>query len=93
VLTILLRLSVRHHNPKPTKVFRNPQLYARELRDRMQAEGINRAELARGLGVSRARVTQWLDLLEMPEAAIEDALAKGDNWEHRLVTERMLRKS
>ena len=41
-----------------------------ELRDRMAAEGINRAELARRLGVSRARVTQWLDLLELPEEVL-----------------------
>jgi hypothetical protein len=64
-----------------------------ELRDRMVAEGINRAELARRLGMSRARVTQWLDLLELPERVIRDAQAKGDNWEHRLLTERILRKS
>ncbi len=62
-----------------------------ELRDRMLVEGINRAELARRLGVSRARVTQWLDLLEMPDEVIREARAKGDNWEHRLVTERELR--
>ncbi len=66
-------------------------IYATELRDRMLAEGINRAELARRLGVSRARVTQWMDLLELPEAVIRQARAKGDNWEHRLVTERMFR--
>ncbi|MDM7991979.1 MAG: helix-turn-helix transcriptional regulator [Candidatus Fermentibacter sp.] len=68
-------------------------IYAIELRDRMAAEGISRAELARRLGVSRTRVTQWFDLLELPEQVIKDALATGDNWKHRLVTERKLRGS
>jgi ParB-like chromosome segregation protein Spo0J len=74
-------------------VFRNPLLYARELRDRMLAEGINRAELARRVGVSRARVTQWLELLELPEKALRDAEALGDNWNRQLVTEREMRRS
>lgn len=77
--------------PKPSKTYRKPVIYAMELRDRMEAEGINRAELARRLGVSRVRVTQWLDLLELPQTEIKHACAKGDNWEHRLLTERGLR--
>lgn len=68
-------------------------VYAMEMRDRMLTEGINRAELARRLGVSRARVTQWLDLLELPEGTIREAVKKGDNWARRLMTERMLRRS
>jgi ParB-like chromosome segregation protein Spo0J len=82
---------VRHPNTKPAKTFRNPLLYARELQDRMQAEGINRAELARKLGMSRARVTQWLDLLELPEKALRDAEALGDNWNRQVLTEREIR--
>jgi ParB-like chromosome segregation protein Spo0J len=78
---------------KRIKVFRNPLLYARELRDRMLAEGINRAELARRLGMSRARVTQWLELLELPEEAQREAEAQGDNWNRRVMTERELRGS
>jgi ParB-like chromosome segregation protein Spo0J len=57
----------------------------------MQAEGINRAELARKLGMSRARVTQWLDLLELPEKALRDAEALGDNWNRQVLTEREIR--
>jgi ParB-like chromosome segregation protein Spo0J len=78
--------------PKHAKTFRNPLLYARELRDRMLAEGINRAELARRLGVSRARVTQWLELLELPEKVLRDAEAQGDNWDGQVMTERELRE-
>ncbi len=79
--------------PKPRKTCRNPVIYAMELRDRMEVEGISRAELARKLGVSRARVTQWLDLLELPEEVIREALVKGDYWNHRHVTERALRQA
>ena len=84
---------MRHPNPKPGKIFRNPLLYARELRDRMLAEGINRAELARRLGMSRARVTQWLDLLELPERVLHEAEALGDNWSRQVMTEREMRRS
>ncbi len=85
VLTIPLLIPIRYPNPIPTKKFRNPVLYARELRDRMLAEGINRAELAKRLGVSRARVTQWLDLLELPEKALRNAEALGDRWNRQVV--------
>jgi ParB-like chromosome segregation protein Spo0J len=81
------------NKPKLTMTFRNPLLYARELQDRMWAENINHNGLARRLGVSRARVTQWLDLLDLPEEVLHRAEAMGDNWEHRLVTERILRRS
>jgi hypothetical protein len=91
VLSIPLQLSIRHPNPKSTTVFRNPMLYAMELRDRMLAEGINRAELARRLGVSRARITQWLELLELPEQVLRDAEALGDNWSRQVMTEREIR--
>jgi hypothetical protein len=57
----------------------------------MLAEGINRAELARRLGVSRARVTQWLELLELPEEVSREVVKMGDNWKHRHVTEREMR--
>lgn len=93
VLTIPISLTIRHSEPRARKTYRNPVIYAMELRDQMAAEGISRAELARRLGVSRARITQWLDLLELPSEVIREARAKGDNWNRRLVTERMLRRS
>jgi ParB-like chromosome segregation protein Spo0J len=57
----------------------------------MLAEGINRAELAQRLGVSRARVTQWLKLLELPRDMQRKAEAMGDNWNRQVVTEREMR--
>jgi ParB-like chromosome segregation protein Spo0J len=87
-----IRLSVRQPKPKPKRTYLNPVIYAMELRDRMEAEGINRAELARRLGVSRSRVTQWLDLLELPEEVLREAEALRDNWSRQVVTERVLRE-
>lgn len=58
----------------------------------MLAEGINRAELARRLGVSRARVTQWMELLDLPEEVLHRAEAMGDNWDRRVMTEREMRR-
>jgi len=42
--------------------------------------------------LSRARITQILNLLKMPEEKIEEMMALGDTFNRRLVTERGLRK-
>jgi ParB-like chromosome segregation protein Spo0J len=63
-------------------------IYAIGFRDRMETEGISPAELARRLGVSRARVTQWLDLLELPERVIPEVEAQGNYWDKQVITER-----
>jgi len=63
-----------------------------ELAEELKHDGISRAELARRHGLSRARVTQWLSLMELPRIEIERVLAMGDYWERRLVTERGLRR-
>jgi phosphate/sulfate permease len=64
----------------------------RQALERALAER-NFAELARRLGVSRARITQWLDLLELPEEILRQAEALGDQWDRQVVTERELRRS
>jgi len=66
---------------------------ALELVEELKRDGISRAELARRHGLSRARVTQWLSLMELPRIEIESFLAMGDYWERRVVTERGLRTS
>jgi len=63
-----------------------------ELAEELKHDGISRAELARRYGMSRARVTQWLSLVELPRIEIERVLTMGDYWDLRLVTERKLRK-
>ena len=57
----------------------------------MELKNLTRADLARKLGISRARVTQILNLLKRPEELKAEIEAMGDCWERRLVTERMLR--
>jgi len=71
--------------------FRNPIFVALELQEEMQRDGISQAELARRHGLSRARVHQWLSLLELPGKEIERLKAMGDSWVRMLITERSLR--
>ncbi|MCK5842595.1 MAG: hypothetical protein KAH31_10530, partial [Candidatus Sabulitectum sp.] len=77
--------------PKSEKSFRNPVIQAKEIKLEMELNDLTRADLARKLGISRARVTQMLNLLKLPEDLKEEIEAMGDYWERRLVTERMLR--
>ena len=58
----------------------------------MKTGGLSQAELARKLGLSRARVTQMLNLLVLPEVLISEIEEMGDYWSRQLVTERKLRK-
>lgn len=57
----------------------------------MEMEKLSRADLARKLSLSRARVTQILNLLGLPEVLISEIEGMGDNWSRQLVTERQLR--
>jgi len=91
--TIIRTLPAIESELKPRKTFRNPMVFALELAEELKRDGISRAELARRHGLSRARVTQWLSLLELPRLEIEKVLAMGDYWDRRLVTERGLRRS
>jgi len=57
----------------------------------MELHNLSKADLSRKLGVSRARITQMLNLLKLPNEKIEEVESLGDYWRRRLVTERMLR--
>ncbi|MCK5036684.1 MAG: hypothetical protein KAS73_12395 [Candidatus Sabulitectum sp.] len=57
----------------------------------MELNNLTKADLARKLGISRARVTQMLNLLKLPEELAEEVEGMGDYWDRRLVTERALR--
>jgi hypothetical protein len=72
--------------------YRNPIYLARQWQIEL-ADGkySSRADLSREFGVSRARVTQVLNLLKLPEAVIEKVRALGDPLPNRVVTERGLR--
>jgi len=51
----------------------------------------NQADLARKLGISRARVTQILRLLKLDSLIIQELEKLGDPLKARIITERMLR--
>ena len=55
-------------------------------------EAKTQAELARTLGVSRARVNQILRLLKLDEERIESLKMMGDPLSSQIVTERKLRE-
>jgi len=78
---------------KPRRTFRNPLVVAMELAAEMRRERISQSELARRHGLTRARVNQWLSLLQLPVGERRRILAMGDHWERRVVTERSLRMS
>jgi predicted XRE-type DNA-binding protein len=88
---VYLAPSLVPNRGKP-RFYRNPLVLAMELKTELKRDGVTQAELARRHGMTRARVTQWLSLLELPRQEIEKLLAMGDYWERRLVTERGLRK-
>jgi len=73
------------------KTYRNPIILAREMSLMMEMDELNRADLARKLSLSRARVTQILNLLKLPESLITEIEELGDYWSRQLVTERQLR--
>ncbi|MCK4807534.1 MAG: hypothetical protein KAT09_07795 [Candidatus Aegiribacteria sp.] len=91
ILKLEHELSSRAYNSKPLRTYRNPIFFAQELAEEMSREGLSQADLARKRGISRARVNQWLSLLQLPEREIRRILAMGDSWERRLLTERGLR--
>lgn len=78
--------------PRSKKTFRNPIIQAKEMKLEMELNDLSRADLARKLGISRARVTQILNLLKLPEELINEIEAMADYWGRRLATEKSLRK-
>jgi len=55
-------------------------------------EAKNQAELARKLGISRARVTQILNLLKLDSLIIQELEKLSDPLKSKIITERMLRQ-
>ncbi|MBN1522386.1 MAG: hypothetical protein JW928_07625 [Candidatus Aureabacteria bacterium] len=56
----------------------NPLKKAREYMNLMKEEGLNKCKLAKKLGISRARVTQILNLLKLPEEKQKIILKHGN---------------
>jgi DNA repair protein RadC len=55
-------------------------------------EAKNQAELARIKGISRARVTQILNLLKLDKNIIDNLEQIGDPMDRKVISERELRK-
>jgi hypothetical protein len=74
------------------KAVRNPVVLAREWQATLSSGTCSsRADLARKLGVTRARVTQVLALLDVAPEVVHAIAALGDPLPRPIVTERMLR--
>ncbi len=52
----------------------------------------NQSDLARKLGISRARVTQILNLLKLDKSIIDNLEQIGDPMDREVISERELRK-
>jgi len=79
-------------SPTPKKTYRNPVYLAREYKNMIdKGEVKNQAELARIKCVSRARVTQIINLLTLDLSIIQELEKLGDSLKSKIITERMLR--
>ena len=75
-----------------SKQYRNPIALAQEWQRALDdGECTSRAALARKLGVTRARVTQVLGLLDLAPDVVHAIAALGDPLPRPIVSERMLR--
>ncbi len=92
VVVLSGRLFPENSKSMPKRTYRNPVIYARELREEMVRECLTRKQLAERHGVSSDRITQWLCLLTLPEDMLLEIEALGDAWERQVVTERQLRR-
>lgn len=73
-------------------LYRNPIYLAKEYRQMINnGQAKNQSDLARKLGVSRARVTQILRLLKLDTLVIQELEKFGDPLKSKIITERMLR--
>jgi len=78
---------------KPEKSYSNPIYLAMEWQAMLDnGECESRAELARKLGVSRARVTQVLNLLKINPKVLAKIKRLGDPWDRLVMTERKPRE-
>ena len=84
--------TVRVSTSKTKEVHRNPVALALEWRQALYSGRYSsQADLARKKGISRARVTQILQLLKLGPGAKEVITALGDPLTSHVITERSLR--
>jgi len=77
---------------KSPRTYRNPLFLALEWKKMIESgDYASQTELARHLGVSRARANQILRLLKLPPEIQESVIRMGDPLSSRKITERKLR--
>ena len=77
---------------QPSRQCRNPIVVAQEWQHMLdKSECASRADLARQLGISRARVAQVLNMLDLTPEVLSAAEELGDPLPRTIVSERMLR--
>ena len=75
------------------KTYRNPIYLAKEYKEMIDSGEVkNQLELARIKGISRARVTQILNLLKLDKSIIDNLEQIGDPMDRKVISERELRK-
>ncbi|MCK4822579.1 hypothetical protein KA005_42840, partial [bacterium] len=74
--------------------YRNPIYLAKEYKKMIDlGEAKNQAELARIKVISRASVTQILNLLKLDKSIIDNLEKIGDPMDKKVISERELRKN
>ena len=71
--------------------YRNPLVVAQEWHALMTEGGLNQADLARKMRMSRARLTQMLRLLDLESKSAATVVTVGDPLPRQVITERALR--
>lgn len=84
------KITVPH---KTNPIYRNPIYLAKEYKEMIDRSKVkNQAELARLKGISRARVTQILNILKLDKSIIDKLEQIGDPMDKKVISERELRK-
>ena len=80
-------------SPNHKKTYRNPIYLAKEYKKMIDSGKVkDQAELAKIKGISRARVTQILNLLKLDKSIIDNLEQIGDPMNKKVILERNLRK-
>ncbi len=82
------RIRQYKRKPRKQKIYVNPITQAIDYKRMMKEGNMSQIELARELGISRVRVTQYLNLLRLPKAQLDYIMQNG---KEEKITERSLR--
>ena len=87
-----ISLDSKEIDPKLPKTYPNPLILALEYKRLLDTPGGgSQTTLARKVGVSRARISQFLRLLKLPPDIQQSVIRMGDPLPSQKITERKLR--